>query len=79
MVAESPFGKETVLAGLLEHEINVLGNVPHAQQAFADLHVSGGDHLYLPTVVPLFLAQVMLFSFVCLVVTSAWQHLTIHT
>lgn len=27
MVAESPFGKETVLAGFLEHEIQVLGNV----------------------------------------------------
>lgn len=52
MVAESPFGKETVLAGFSEDEIKVLGNVPHDQQAFADLYVSDSDHLYLPTVMP---------------------------
>ena len=55
MVAESPFGKETVLAGFSEDEIKVLGNVLHDQQAFADLrdlYVSDSDHLYLPPVMP---------------------------
>jgi len=51
MVAESPFGKETVLAGFSEDAFKVLGNVPHDQQAFA-LYVSDSDHLYLPPVMP---------------------------